>query len=510
MTAEELRIVESSKESRQADARRCRLAAFGAALRSRCYDTDKGFNTDALERALRAILHTQSLVGPLEQIEIDFFVEWLGRAYRSKSRLLGFGEDNIPVARNFFCLHVEDNSPKYELGSRPLPGKNPLPTGQIFEDPVREPDDFLRAERSEEGELLDVEPFQEINYKHCGNIREDRSVDKKRPVPSSDIPRAHQPKRQRTATSHPKIEPQESQSGYPFVDAIIYQKELKQSLQRIVIRGRPPNIINLRVVVKVGGEAYDPTTIDLNASSAKSDDDVYSSIFLEDALPHQTEFLNEIGINSAEAFMAAPLQQIADSLVTYREKHGLAALKGRNILDGASKTVCSWRSRVRSYARKGLGLKQEQFDECALLAKGTGKRGEADFTEQRETFPVAIEAPVGDGGVVEDGITCEGLSRARRGQDQRNSTKDCRSEHCNVNNKIQRRQTHVDQAVKELSKQKRKNQPGIYYAFVDARVLKKELIVSLQNHVSTHHCKKFQRMTSSIHYVQANHLARLN
>ena len=64
MTAEELRIIESTKDSRMNDARKCRLAAFGAALRNRNYDKENGFNTEALERALRALLHTQSLVGP--------------------------------------------------------------------------------------------------------------------------------------------------------------------------------------------------------------------------------------------------------------------------------------------------------------------------------------------------------------------------------------------------------------------------------------------------------------
>lgn len=151
MTKAQLRIVDSTKESRCADARKCRLAALGAALRNRKYDDEKGDNRVALDRALRAMLHTQSLVGPLEGFEVDFFAEWLGRAYRTKSRLLGFGEDKISVASDGHCVHIEDKSPKYELGSRPLPGKHELAKGEIFESDVREIDDFLKPEILDNG-----------------------------------------------------------------------------------------------------------------------------------------------------------------------------------------------------------------------------------------------------------------------------------------------------------------------------------------------------------------------
>jgi len=147
MTKEELKVVESTRESRREDARRCRLAAFGAALRNRAYDVDDdgyngGVDSESLERALRAILHTKSLVGPLKKIEIEFYVEWLGRAYRSRSRLLGFGEDKIAVGGADFCLHQQDSKPKYELGDRPIPGKQKLPDKTVFEDLVTEVDDF--------------------------------------------------------------------------------------------------------------------------------------------------------------------------------------------------------------------------------------------------------------------------------------------------------------------------------------------------------------------------------
>jgi hypothetical protein len=153
-TKEELKIVESTRESRREDARRCRLAAFGAALRNRDYDVSDenyrgdldfagGFDHISFERALRAILHTKSLVGPLTEKEIEFYVEWLGRAYRSKSKLLGLGDDKIKIGvRGDFCSHKKDGSFKYVLGSRPLPGKQDLPGNQVFEAPVDEPDDF--------------------------------------------------------------------------------------------------------------------------------------------------------------------------------------------------------------------------------------------------------------------------------------------------------------------------------------------------------------------------------
>ena len=147
MTDEELKKVPSTPQSRCEDARRCRLAAFGAALRNRDYDKEDGDDQEPLERALRAILSTPSLAGPLRKTEIEFFVTWLALAYRSKSPLLGFGEDKTPVAFRSFCVHVSDGSPKYELGTRPLPGKAMQEKGP-FEPKVDEIDDFLRSPNS--------------------------------------------------------------------------------------------------------------------------------------------------------------------------------------------------------------------------------------------------------------------------------------------------------------------------------------------------------------------------
>ena len=144
MTEEELKIVHSTDESRCRDARRCRLAPFGAALRNRDYDKEDGDDQEPLERALTAVLSTKSLVGPLKKNEIEFFVTWLALAYRSKSPLLGFGDDKAPVANGSFCVHQDDGTPKHELGTRPLPGKSEPEKG-VFEPPVVEVDDFLKT-----------------------------------------------------------------------------------------------------------------------------------------------------------------------------------------------------------------------------------------------------------------------------------------------------------------------------------------------------------------------------
>ena len=144
MTEEELKVVHSTPESRCKDARQCRLAAFGAALRNRDYDKVEGDDQEPLERALTAILSIKSLVGPLKKAEIQFFATWLALAYRSKSPVLGFGDEKVPVSTKGFCVHQEDGSPKYELGTRPLPGKTaPLTEKGVFEPTVEEVDDFL-------------------------------------------------------------------------------------------------------------------------------------------------------------------------------------------------------------------------------------------------------------------------------------------------------------------------------------------------------------------------------
>lgn len=125
MSKEELRIVDSTPKSRLDDIRRSRLIAFSVALRNREYDKSDGDDRCALENALMSVMNTRSLVGPLTSKEKDFFVDWLGRVYRSKSQLLGFGENKIPVAETWSddsVVHYPDKSPKFELGARNLPG----------------------------------------------------------------------------------------------------------------------------------------------------------------------------------------------------------------------------------------------------------------------------------------------------------------------------------------------------------------------------------------------------
>ncbi|KAG7344241.1 PHD-finger domain containing protein [Nitzschia inconspicua] len=384
MTAEELRIVESTKESRRDDARRCRLAAFGAALRNRCFDTEEGFNTIALERSIRAILHTPSLVGPLEDFEIEFFVEWLGRAYRSKSRLLGFGDDKIPVVADSFCMHREDGSPKFELGNRPLPGNLFLPEGQIFEDSVKEPDDFLLPERSDEGELLNVESLPEINYRHKGVFGKAANPPKQ-PLPPGNDNVEPKHKRQRfTETPNPSVA-KEKKRRKTCVDAVIHQMDSKQDSKKVTTVGRP-KVLQLQVAVRVGGKDYDPSGGTSDVEKVPRDDVEYdwSNVAMEHVLAQQLDFLKGMGIQSVQQFMNCPTLFIAEQLVSYRKEHGLPELKGRSVVDGASKTICSWRSRVRSYAKK------EGID----VFRAPAKRSESAVEHLPKDLPsIATEVP---------------------------------------------------------------------------------------------------------------------
>eukprot|EP00986_Skeletonema_menzelii_P009435 scaffold4301_cov144-Skeletonema_menzelii.AAC.2 len=146
MTDKELKKVDSTPKSRCEDARRCRLAALGAALRNRDYDKNEGDDQEPLERALMAVMSTPSLVGPLKPKEKEFYVTWFSLAYRSASPRLGFGDHKTPVVSESFCVHQSDGSPKFELGTRPLPGKTPPEKENgFFEPTVDEPDDFLQT-----------------------------------------------------------------------------------------------------------------------------------------------------------------------------------------------------------------------------------------------------------------------------------------------------------------------------------------------------------------------------
>jgi len=150
MTKEQLKIVESSPTSRRDDARKCRLAAFGAALRNRDYDKTPGDDRVPLHNALRAIFSISSLVGPLSKVEINFFVEWLGRIYRSKSPLLVLGDDKASVNEKNDIgspVYFSEDSPKFQLGVRTLPGKH-IRNGFVFESGVQEVDDYFKDESS--------------------------------------------------------------------------------------------------------------------------------------------------------------------------------------------------------------------------------------------------------------------------------------------------------------------------------------------------------------------------
>ena len=360
MTARELRIVESSKESRMSDARRCRLAAFGAALRNRSYDTEKGFNTEAFERALRAVLYTRSLVGPLEEFEIDFFTDLLGRAYRSKSRLLGFGNDKIPVANEAFCLHLDDKSPKFELGDRPLPGNRVPSHGYVFEEPVLEPDDYLKYKNDENGNEVDVSMFTEIDYKYKGTLKSDVSGE------SSD---------------------EEANGLKADIDINLLDKENSYILKQR--RGRIPKVMRLSISVKIEGDELfsgqkkskrgslqsnpndDSDEGDENSRSHKKQksredrDDAKNITYLSKAAAdaclnfdkkgyrplqsNKQRFLLHIGIESVDKFMKTPTKDIYEEYTLWRQQERLPPLKD---LSASGNTLNKWKSDVRKFYAK--------------------------------------------------------------------------------------------------------------------------------------------------------------
>lgn len=191
MTKQQLKIIESTPESRCKDARACRLVAFSAALRNRAYDSEVEGPTKMLDRALRALLATKSLVGPLNKAEIEHCAQWLGIAYRSKSRLLGFGEDKISINRSFrFSVNSDDNSAKFELGNRRLPGKQVLPEGQFFETDFHDIDDFLKPETLDDGSIY-CRP-----RKNKGNATKQKAAGKKPFQPKvEDVTKARSPRK---------------------------------------------------------------------------------------------------------------------------------------------------------------------------------------------------------------------------------------------------------------------------------------------------------------------------
>ena len=381
MTAEELCIIESSKESRMLDARKCRLSTFGAALRNRCYDTPNGIKTKALDRALRAVLHTQSLVGPLPENEINFLAEWLVRAYRSKSILLGFGEDKIPVANESFCLHAYDKSPKSEIGNRPLPGNVDLPFGQIFENPISEPDDYLKYNKVKNSEGIDVESlFLDINYKYKG------------------------------------IRSYNSCNGFVAQARLDTDHLSKGGSLSNQLRGRKPQIMRLAIIVKVAGEQFNPhqsmfgnknslrkmksprqkKSVDNDASEEFSErpskrsqlasnskvenfdvrkrqkkhgsevrDYAETSIaenittiirydpVAYDSIPSQrVEYLSYVGIKSADEFMKTQYKEMTGSFVKWRDQKGFRPMK--NGESGAVNILSKWKSDLKKCSERSM------------------------------------------------------------------------------------------------------------------------------------------------------------
>ena len=380
MTAEQLRIVESTKESRCEDARRCRLAAFSAALRNRAYDTEDGFDNASLDRALRAVLHTPSLVGPLDEQEIEFYAEWLGRAYRSKSKLLGYGEHKIPVATDGFCLHTDDKSPKFELGERPLPGKENRTEGQIFAS-VSEPDDYLRPEQQEDGTILDVLPMEEVNYKHHGMDESKLKVpvapkeqpkNQKRRRAVQEEPTQEEPPKKRSKASHRK------DVNVPMLEATIPRDILKAPLNLIQSRGRPSNQIRFAIFITVGGEVFDPTPDEVHgevAEEATDDPFDYSNIELFDVLPAQKDFFMELGIDKAVDFMSTSTRSISEKYIEWRREKGMGRFKGKKDLETFAKQVSSWKSKVKEVAEKSAAESVSGLKVGRSSASGTTKAG---------------------------------------------------------------------------------------------------------------------------------------
>ena len=242
MTKEQLKIVDSTRESRAKDARLCRLSAFGAALRNRAYDTEEGFDTEALNRALLAILRTPSLVGPMEEYEIEFLVDWLARAYRSKSRLLGFGDDKIPVAEEAFCMHMEDGTAKFRLGDRPIPGKQKLERQQIYEVGVQEVDDFLKTEILHDIILPSKPP--------SAKKRPPRNRNRKAPPlsstsgPSTDLNQSVEPKTPTRKRDRKRKRDSGNIDGKPSTTDSLQKLDAPQSSRRRG-PGRPPKTENI-------------------------------------------------------------------------------------------------------------------------------------------------------------------------------------------------------------------------------------------------------------------------
>jgi hypothetical protein len=314
MTKAQLKIVESTPESRCEDARRCRLAAFGAALRNRGYDQEEKFDDESLNGALRAVLHTKSLVGPWRDFEIDFFVDWLGRAYRSKSQLLSLGDDKARIGNEDFCFHIDDKSPKYELGNRPLPGKTRLAKDLVFEKAVQEPDDFLKPEMidgvpmerkkkprpkkrwmDDEDERKKSQTPERVEAPKPRGPGSSRSMDRQTEAPAkkrgpgrpksvdrvnspseymspfdksaglaalvpSAIKKRRAPPPDRTAPkSNAASRSPKKEGGFPVLEAEVpYDNLTPDGPLRQARRGRPPRVLNLSLVVRIGNKDFNP------------------------------------------------------------------------------------------------------------------------------------------------------------------------------------------------------------------------------------------------------------
>jgi len=234
MTDAELKKVPSTRESRCSDARHCRLMALGAALQQREYDEGDKFDRDALDRALASLLETTSLVGPLKKPEKDFLIDWLGRAYRSKSQRLRFGVDRIVPFSGHGCVDV-DGVEKFSVPTTAVPGKG--------EDPEEESDDFLRSRDSNPSSFQAPRKSKRGRSKNSEALEVEKASDRREngPAPSSRTKRKR--KAEEIAESFGRSSRRTSRRQEDSNDAAEEEETKPSRMQKVAVpkrgRGRP-------------------------------------------------------------------------------------------------------------------------------------------------------------------------------------------------------------------------------------------------------------------------------
>ena len=121
--ASKLKSQKKAVQRRKDEVRRCRLAAFSAALRNRDYDSMKDLDEKPLYAAFCAVLQCPILCGKWSEDQINFGSLWLCRAYRSKlNNLLKIGDCKTSVNDTTCRFRCDFTKFKHVLGNRTLPG----------------------------------------------------------------------------------------------------------------------------------------------------------------------------------------------------------------------------------------------------------------------------------------------------------------------------------------------------------------------------------------------------